>query len=74
MAQHTNLIRLSQYRKVSQDGKYVCYGSYSNPEDAWLAYKEAKEAWVKVIAERWKDKIDPRAYMALLNYTVEWDD
>ena len=65
----------SRYRaRVSQDGKYVCYGSYSNLDDAWLAYKEAKEAWVKVVAERWKDKIDPRAYNALLNYTVEWDD
>ena len=65
----------SRYRaRVSQDGKYVCYGSYSNLDDAWLAYKGAKEAWVKVVAERWKDKIDPRAYNALLNYTVEWDD
>ena len=64
-----------RYRaRVSQDGKRVCYGSYSNLEDAWLAYKEAKEAWIKVVAERWKDKIDPRAYNALLNYTVEWDD
>ena len=65
----------SRYRaRVSQEGKYVCYGSYSNPEDAWLAYKGAKEAWVKVVAERWKDQIDLRAYEALLNYTVEWDD
>lgn len=65
----------SRYRaRVSQDGKYVCYGSYSNLDDAWLAYKEAKEAWIKVVAERWKDKIDPKAYNALLNYTVEWDD
>lgn len=65
----------SRYRaRVSQDNKYVCCGSYSNPEDAWLAYKEAKESWVKVVAERWKDKIDPRVYEALMKWEISIDD
>ena len=38
--------------------------------EAFNAYKEAKESFVKEQAEKWKDKIDSRAYNALLNYQV----
>ena len=43
-------------------------------EDAWLCYKTEKERVIKVIAEKYKDEIDPRAYQALINYTVEITD
>lgn len=52
--------------------KYL--GCYSTPEDAFLAYKQAKEVYIKEVAEKWKDQIDIRVYEALMNYEVEIDD
>ena len=51
------------------------YLGYFNTEiEAYNAYKTAKEAFVKEQAEKWKGKIDGRAYEALMNYTVEITD
>ena len=49
-------------------------GYYSNAEDAFLAYKEAKEAYIKEVANKWKDQIDVRVYEALMKYEVEITD
>lgn len=55
-------------------GKQEHLGYYNTPEEAFAAYKIAKEAFIKQQAEKWRDKIDPRAYEALMNYTVEITD
>ena len=49
-------------------------GRHTTPEIAFLAYKQAKEAYVKEVAERWKDEIDPVVYGALVNYQVDITD
>ena len=49
-------------------------GLFKTEIEAFRAYKQAKETFVKERAEKWKDKIDERAYKALMNYTVEIDD
>lgn len=49
-------------------------GLFQTVEGAFQAYKKAKESFIKEQAESWKDQIDPRAYEALLNYTVEITD
>lgn len=49
-------------------------GYFYTPEEAFQAYKEAKEAHIKVVAERWKDQIDHRVYNALINWSVSIDD
>ena len=49
-------------------------GLYDTPEEAFQAYKHAKEQYIKEVANEYKDKIDPRAYEALMNYEVEIDD
>ena len=49
-------------------------GYFNTELEAFNAYKEAKESFIKEQAEKWKDKIDERAYNALMNYTVEITD
>ena len=49
-------------------------GSFKTELEAFNAYKQAKETFIKELADKWKDKIDPRAYEALMNYEVSIDD
>ena len=46
-------------------------GYYDTIEDAFLAYKKAKEAHIKFLADKWKDKLEPRVYEALYKWKVE---
>ena len=55
-------------------GKPEYLGYFNTELEAFNAYKQAKEAFIKEQAEKWKDKIDERAYKALMNYTVEITD
>lgn len=52
-------------------GKSVHLGTYDTQEEAFLAYKQAKEAYIKEVANRWKDQIDPRVYEALMKYDCD---
>lgn len=49
-------------------------GYFKTPEEAFYAYKEAKEAWIKEIADKWKEQIEPRVYEAMYNWKVEITD
>ena len=55
-------------------GKQGWLGSFKTELEAFNAYKQAKESFVKEQAEKWKDEIDERAYKALMDYTVEITD
>ena len=55
-------------------GKQIRSKVYETIEDAFQAYKIAKEAYIKEVADKWKDKIDPRVYEAMYNYRVEITD
>ena len=55
-------------------GKQEHLGYFKTEIEAFNAYKEAKEAFVKEQANKWKGQIDERAYEALINYTVNIDD
>ena len=55
-------------------GKSEHLGCFKTEIEAFNAYKEAKESFIKEQAEKWKGKIDERAYEALMNYTVEITD
>lgn len=52
----------------------IYIGTFDTPDLAFQAYKVFKEARIKELAELYKGSIDPRAYTALINYTVELDD
>ena len=60
--------------RLNKDNKHIHLGSYSTVEEAFQAYKQAKEAYIKEVAEEYKDKIPYRLYEALMNYEVEIDD
>lgn len=51
--------------------KHVDNQSEKYKEDIYLI---AKEAFIKEQANKWKDKIDPRVFDALMNYEVDIDD
>lgn len=58
----------------NRDSVVIHIGTFTTPELAFYAYKEAKESYIKELAEKYKDTIDPRAYLALMNYEVHIDD
>ena len=61
--------------RVSKNkGRSEYLGSFKTELEAFNAYKEAKESFIKEQAEKWKGKIDERAYNALMSYEVDITD
>lgn len=59
---------------LSKYGMQRQLGTYNTPEEAFYAYKQAKEAYIKEVANKWKGQIDPRAYDALMKWCVDITD
>lgn len=55
---------------ITHGREYRYLGTFKTSEEAFDVYRKAKEDYAKVLADKWKDKIDPRAYEALMNYQV----
>ena len=55
-------------------GKQEHLGFFNTELEAFRAYKQAKETFIKEQANKFKSQIDDRAYNALMNYTVEITD
>ena len=55
-------------------GKQRVLGYYDSSEEAFYAYKAAKEAYIKEVFNEWKYQIEPRVYEALMKYQVEITD
>lgn len=70
--------RISSNKFVSQmsknGGKIIHLGTFTAPEQAFQAYKKAKEDYIKEVAEKWKGKISDKVYQALLGYEVNISD
>lgn len=49
-------------------------GYFNTVDEAFAAYKQAKESCIKTQAEKWKAHIDPRAFVALIAYEVSISD
>jgi len=56
------------------NGRPKHLGLFNTPEEAFFAYKAAKEAQIKVVAQQWQHLLDERVYLALLTYEVNIDD
>lgn len=55
---------------ISQYGKDSVIGRYKTEEIAYNVYKASKEAYIKEISHKWKDKIDKRVYDNLSMYEL----
>ena len=63
--------RVTGYTANCHDnGKELYFGYYSNPTDAFFAYKVGKESLIKRVAEECKDTLDEQVYDALMKYVV----
>ncbi|QXM18588.1 hypothetical protein Phab24_id143 [Acinetobacter phage Phab24] len=60
--------------RIKIDNVDKVLGYFNTPEEAFKAYKEAKESYARELAHRWKDQIDERAFQALMNYEVDIND
>ena len=59
---------------TAQINKYsnkIHLGSFSTPEEAFEAYKTAKEEYIKEVADKWRGQITEQVYKAMYNYKVE---
>ena len=65
----------TRYRaRIQRGDKWESLGTYDTPEETFYVYKPVKEAHIKSLAEKWKDKIDPRVYDALMSWEISIDD
>jgi len=60
--------------KLRINGKTKYLGLFPTPEEAFQVYKLAKEAYIKVVAHKWKHLLDERVFQALMTYEVNIDD
>ena len=65
---------VAQISDGKSKGNRTHLGLFNDEYSAFCAYKEAKEIKIKELAEKWKGKIDDRAYNALINYQVDITD
>ena len=49
-------------------------GYFNTIEEAFQAYKTAKEAYIKEVADKWRHLITEQTYQALINYNIEITD
>ena len=61
---------------IFKDGKSVRkhLGSFNTANEAFEAYKQAKENYIKEVADEYKDKIPVELYKSMYAYKVEIDD
>lgn len=64
----------AQLSKRLTEGKQRLRKNFKTAEEAFLFYKEAKESYIKDVANMYKDQLDSRCYEAMVNWVVEEDD
>ena len=67
-------VRENYQAYVRVNGKKCALGRYTTSDEAFYAYKKAKEAHIKDVANKWKEQIDIRVYNALMIWTIEITD
>lgn len=62
------------YAYITIEKKRRGLGGYATPEEAFQAYKAAKEEYIQKVALEYKYKIPARLFVALMNYEVDIND
>lgn len=62
--------------QINKNGKRIYLGIYNTPQEAFHAYKTAKQQYVKELADKYfkEGKIAKKVYDALMKYEVEMTD
>ena len=66
------IARLRVFKDGKKTRKYL--GSFNTVNEAFEAYKKAKEEYIKEVADEYKDKIPAKLYEAMYGYEVSIDD
>jgi hypothetical protein len=67
--------RINKYQATCNRGSQSNYfGVYNTQEEAFAAYKTAKENYAKELAGVWKSKVDNKVYEALMKFEVSIED
>lgn len=67
--------RLRKYRvDLTRDEEDLYFGLFTDVEKAFAVYKEAKEKHIRELADRYKDRLNPKVYEVMYNYSVEITD
>lgn len=70
---HKNKTKI--YRaKIKRYGETIELGNFSTAQDAFCAYKKAKETYIKELAEKYKNQLLPTVYQAITKYRIEITD
>ena len=65
----------TKYRAlIAKNNKLTHLGLFNTHEEAFQAYKTAKEMYIKEVAENWRNLISEEVHKALINYKVEITD
>ena len=63
--------QLNKYTaKLTLNSKSKHLGCFLTPEEAFYAYKKAKEKHIKKMAWKYKDVLDRRVYQSLMRYRI----
>jgi hypothetical protein len=63
-----------QYACKHSDFAVRKWFSLDKLQEGFQMYKTARERYIKHLAEKYKDKLDPRAYAALVSYKITMED
>lgn len=59
---------------LNKCGKRVNLGTFKTSTEAFQAYKHEKEKYIKEVADKYKEVIDPKVHGAMYAWTVDIDD
>lgn len=60
--------------RINKNGDRIDLGLFDTPEEAFQAYKIAKEEYIKEVADLWRGQITEPCYYAMYAYEVEITD